>query len=36
VAVLLTHARFDHVLAVPNIAAALGVPVLAHPADAPV
>ncbi|MGN9847003.1 MBL fold metallo-hydrolase [Nonomuraea sp. H19] len=36
VAVLLTHAHFDHVLAVPNIAAALGVPILAHPADAPV
>ena len=36
VAVLLTHAHFDHVLAVPQVASALGVPVLAHPADAPV
>jgi glyoxylase-like metal-dependent hydrolase (beta-lactamase superfamily II) len=35
-AVLLTHAHFDHVLAVPRITSALGVPVLAHPADAPV
>ena len=35
-AVLLTHAHFDHVLAVPRVARALGVPVLAHPADAPV
>jgi hydroxyacylglutathione hydrolase len=36
VAVLLTHAHFDHVLAVPDVVEALGVPVLAHPADAPV
>ncbi|MGA4991678.1 MBL fold metallo-hydrolase [Nonomuraea bangladeshensis] len=36
VAVLLTHAHFDHVLAVPDLAAAWRVPVLAHPADAPV
>ncbi len=36
VAVVLTHAHFDHVLAVPGIVAALDVPVLAHPADAPV
>jgi len=35
-AVLLTHAHFDHVLAVPRVASTLGVPVLAHPADAPV
>jgi hydroxyacylglutathione hydrolase len=35
-AVLLTHAHFDHVLAVPQVATTLGVPVLAHPADAPV
>jgi glyoxylase-like metal-dependent hydrolase (beta-lactamase superfamily II) len=35
-AVLLTHAHFDHVLGVPEVAAALGVPVLAHPADAAV
>lgn len=36
VAVVLTHAHFDHVLAVPALVDALGVPVLAHPADAPV
>lgn len=36
VAVLLTHAHFDHVLAAPELAAAWDVPVLAHPADAPV
>lgn len=36
VAVLLTHAHFDHVLAMPSVVKALGVPVLAHPADAPV
>jgi len=35
-AVLLTHAHFDHVLAVPPVARTLGIPVLAHPADAPV
>jgi hydroxyacylglutathione hydrolase len=36
-AIVLTHAHFDHVLAVPDLVAALGgVPVLAHPADAPV
>ena len=34
VAVLLTHAHFDHVLAAPALAAHWGVPVLAHPADA--
>jgi hydroxyacylglutathione hydrolase len=34
-AIVLTHAHFDHVLAVPDVAAALGVPVLAHPDDAP-
>lgn len=36
VAVVLTHRHFDHVLAVPGIVDALGVPVLAHPSDAPV
>jgi hydroxyacylglutathione hydrolase len=36
VAVVLTHAHFDHVLAVPDVAAALDVPVLAHAEDAPV
>ncbi|GII65703.1 MBL fold hydrolase [Sphaerisporangium krabiense] len=36
VAVLLTHAHFDHVLAVPDVTGTLGVPVLAHPAEAPV
>jgi glyoxylase-like metal-dependent hydrolase (beta-lactamase superfamily II) len=38
VAIVLTHAHFDHVLAVPALLDALGggVPVLAHPADAPV
>ena len=35
-AVLLTHAHFDHVLAVPEVASTLDVPVLAHPADAAV
>lgn len=35
-AVVLTHAHFDHVLALPEITAALDVPVLAHPADAAV
>nr|WP_052479223.1 MBL fold metallo-hydrolase [Kibdelosporangium sp. MJ126-NF4]CEL23042.1 Hydroxyacylglutathione hydrolase [Kibdelosporangium sp. MJ126-NF4]CTQ90180.1 Hydroxyacylglutathione hydrolase (EC 3.1.2.6) [Kibdelosporangium sp. MJ126-NF4] len=36
VAIVLTHAHFDHVLAVPEVARELDVPVLAHPADAPV
>jgi glyoxylase-like metal-dependent hydrolase (beta-lactamase superfamily II) len=36
VAIVLTHAHFDHVLAVPALVAALDAPVLAHPADAPV
>lgn len=36
VAVVLTHAHFDHVLALPGLLAAWDVPVLAHPADAPV
>jgi len=35
-AILLTHQHFDHVLGLPEVADALGVPVLAHPADAPV
>jgi len=36
VALLLTHAHFDHVLAVPAVVEAPGVPVFAHPSDAPV
>lgn len=32
-AIVLTHTHFDHVLAVPEITAALGLPVLAHPAE---
>lgn len=36
VAIVLTHAHFDHVMAVPEVARALDVPVLAHRADAPV
>lgn len=36
VAIALTHQHFDHVLALPEVARALAVPVLAHPADAPV
>jgi glyoxylase-like metal-dependent hydrolase (beta-lactamase superfamily II) len=36
VGVLLTHTHFDHVLAVPALAEAWDVPVLAHPAEAPV
>lgn len=35
-AIVLTHTHWDHVLAVPALAGRLGVPVLAHPADAPV
>jgi len=35
-AVLLTHAHFDHVLALPGLLDAWSVPVLAHPAEAPV
>src|SRR5688500_17227919 len=34
--ILLTHAHFDHVLAVPELVDAWGVPVLAHPAESPV
>jgi hydroxyacylglutathione hydrolase len=36
VAIVLSHAHFDHVLAVPDVAAALAAPVLAHAGDAPV
>ena len=35
-AVLLTHTHWDHVLALPDVADALGVDVLAHPGDRPV
>ena len=35
-AIVLSHAHFDHVLAVPDLTAALDAPVLAHPDDAPV
>jgi hydroxyacylglutathione hydrolase len=33
---VLTHAHWDHVLGLPDLAEALGIPVLAHPDDAPV
>lgn len=36
IAVVLTHAHFDHVLAVPEVTDATGAPVLAHPHDQPV
>ena len=35
-AIVLSHRHFDHVLALPEVADALGVPVLAHPGDGPV
>jgi hydroxyacylglutathione hydrolase len=35
-AIVLSHAHFDHVLAVPEVAKALDAPVLAHPDDAAV
>jgi glyoxylase-like metal-dependent hydrolase (beta-lactamase superfamily II) len=35
-AVILTHTHWDHVLALPDVADALGTPVLAHPHDQPV
>jgi len=34
--IVLTHAHFDHVLALPDVAATLDAPVLAHPDDAAV
>ena len=36
VAIVLTHAHWDHVLGLPMVARALGAPVLAHPDEAPV
>lgn len=36
VAIVLTHAHWDHELGLPEVAEALGVRVLAHPEDAPV
>ena len=35
IAIVLTHAHVDHVLAAVEVAAAARAPVLAHPADAP-
>ena len=35
-AVVLTHAHWDHVLGAPEVAEALGVPILASPAESPV
>lgn len=35
-AIILTHTHWDHVLALPDVADALGAPVLAHPDDHPV
>lgn len=34
--IILTHTHWDHVLALPDVADALGTPVLAHPDDEPV
>lgn len=36
IAIVLTHAHFDHLMAASEVADATGAPVLAHPDDAPV